>query len=378
MRRRTWVITGVMAIALVAAGVATRERWMPDSAVAQSPPRQAARAVPVEIATAVRKPMPVTLEALGTVVPMASVAIKARLETEIVGVHFVDGAEVKEGQLLFTLDGRALEAQIAQTEGVLARDKAQLEQAERDVRRNSELLAKNAGTQVNVDNAKTQADMWRGTIKADQAALQNLRVQLSFTKIVASISGRISAANVKVGNFVRPADTASLAVINQIKPVYVAFAVPQRSLADLKQAVASDTARVEANIPGEREPSVGKLAMIDNTVDATTGMVMVRALMQNRDEALWPGTLANTQLTLRTEDSVVVPAASVQTGQNGTYIFIVKDGAAKAQPVTVARTVAGEAVIAQGLSGGETIVTDGQLLLADGTKVAPRAPRVGS
>jgi RND family efflux transporter MFP subunit len=195
---------------------------------------------------------------------------------------------------------------------------------------------------------------------------------------MAPIAGRISAANVKVGNFVRPADTTALAVINQIKPVYVAFAIPQRSLHELKQAVASDAARAEVNVPGEPEPSIGKLAMIDNAVDATTGMVMVRALMPNQDEALWPGTLVNTRLTLRTEDSVAVPAAAVQTGQGGTYVFTVKDGTASVQPVTVARTVAGEAVISKGLSGGETIVTDGQLLLADGTKVAPRAPRVGS
>jgi len=367
-----------MAIALVAVGFATRDRWMPDSAVAQSPARPAARAVPVEITSAVRKAMPVTVDALGTVVPIASVAIKSRLETEIIGVHFADGAQVKEGQPLFTLDGRALEAQIAQTEGVLARDKAQLEGAERDVRRYTELLAKNAGTPLNVDNAKTQADMLRGTIKADEAALRNLRVQLSYTKIVAPISGRISAANVKVGNFVRPADTAPLAVINQIKPVYVAFAVPQRSLADLKQAIGGGTAQVQANVPGEPEPSLGKLAMIDNTVDATTGMVMVRAIMNNQDEALWPGTLVNTQLTLRTEDAVAIPASAVQTSQSGTYVFVVIDGAAKAQPVTVARTVGAEAVIAQGLKGGETVVTDGQLLLTDGTKVAPRAPRVGS
>lgn len=379
MAKRGWIITGLAALALAGVGVATRDRWMPDRAVAQSPARPAAvRTVPVEVASAVRKPMPVNIDALGTVVPMASVAIKARLETEIVGVHFVDGAEVKAGQLLFTLDGRSLEAQIAQTEGLLARDKAQLEQAERDVRRTTELLAKNAGTALNVENSKTQTDMLRGTIKATEAILQNLRVQLSYTKISASISGRISAANVKVGNFVRPADTVALAVINQIKPVYVAFAVPQRSLADLKQAVTSDTARVEANVPGEPEPSVGKLAMIDNTVDATTGMVMVRALMQNRDEALWPGTLVNTQLTLRTEDAVAIPAAAVQTSQSGTYVFLVRDGAAKAQPVTVARTVGAEAVISRGLDGGETVVTDGQLLLADGIKVAPRAPRVGS
>lgn len=377
MRKRTWVIAGVLA-ALVAAGVATRDRWSPDGAAALAPPRPAARTVPVETASAVRKPVPLNVEALGTVTPFASVAIKSRLETEIIAVHFTDGAAVKEGDLLFTLDDRALQAQIAQTEGVLARDKAQLEGAERDVRRYAELLSRSAGTQVNVDNAKTQADMLRGTVKADEAALQNLRVQLGYTKIYAPISGRISAANVKVGNFVRPADAAPLATINQTKPIYVTFAVPQRWLPELKDAMAGRNAPVQANVQGQVEPSVGKLAMIDNTVDASTGMVMVRAIMTNSDEALWPGSLVTTVLTVRTDEEVAIPSVAVQTGQGGTYVFVVKDGAAKAQPVTVERTAGLEAVIAKGLEGGETVVTDGQMLLSDGTKVAPRGPKAGS
>lgn len=371
------MIAGLLA-ALAAGAVATRDRWAPDGAVAQAPTRPPAPVVPVETAAAVRKPMPLNVDALGTVTPFASVAIKARLETEIIGVHFKDGADVKEGDLLFTLDARALEAQIAQTEGLLARDKAQLEGAERDMRRYSELLARNAGTQVNVDNAKTQADMLRGTVKADEAALRNLRVQLGYTKITAPISGRIGAANVKLGNFVRPADLTPLATINQIKPVYVTFAVPQRWLPELKDAMAASSAQVQASVQGQVEPSVGKLAMIENTVDATTGMVLVRAMMNNADEALWPGSLVNTVLTVRTDEEVAVPSVAVQTGQGGTYVFVVKDGAAKAQPVTVERTVGSEAVIAKGLSGGETVVIDGQMLLSDGTKVAPRGPKVGS
>jgi RND family efflux transporter MFP subunit len=322
--------------------------------------------------------MPITLDVLGTVMPVASVAIKARLETEITAVHFTDGQEVKQGDLLFSLDGSVLEAQTAQTEGVLRRDKAQLEQAERDVKRNSELLTKNAGTALSVENAKTQTDMLRGTIAADEAALKNLRVQLSWTKIYASISGRISAANVKVGNFVRPADTASLAVINQLKPIYVAFAVPQQALAQMKRAMAAGTARVEAKIAGEPKASTGKLAMIDNTVDPATAMVMARALMDNADEALWPGTLVNVALTLRTEQDVAVPAVAVQTSQSGTYVFVVKDQAALMRPVTVARTSGAEVAISQGLAGGETVVTDGQMLLSNGTRVAPRTAKAGS
>jgi RND family efflux transporter MFP subunit len=375
MRKRTWVIAAVL-VALAAAGVATRDRWAPQGAVAQAPP--SARVIPVETALAVRKPMPVNVDALGTVTPFASVAVKARLETEIVDVHFKDGADVKEGDLLFTLDARALEAQIAQTEGLLARDKAQLEGAERDMRRYTELLARSAGTQVNVDNAKTQADMLRGTVKADEAALRNLRVQLGYTKITAPISGRVGVANVKLGNFVRPADLTPLATINQIKPVYVTFAVPQRWLPDLKAAMGAGSAQVQANVQGQVEPSVGKLAMIENTVDATTGMVLVRAIMNNTDEALWPGSLVNTVLTVRSEEEVAVPAVAVQTSQTGTYVFVIKDGVAKMQPVTVERTSGAEAAIAKGLAGGETVVIDGQMLLSDGTKVSTRAPKVGS
>jgi RND family efflux transporter MFP subunit len=377
MQRGTRIFTAIAAIALVAAGFVTRDRWLPDRAEAQSA-AVPAHAVPVDVATAVRKPIPVTLDVLGTVTPVASVAIKARLETEITAVHFKDGQEVKEGDLLFSLDGSVLEAQAAQTAGLLKRDRAQLEQAERDVRRNSELLTRNAGTALSVENAKTQVEMLHGTVAADEAALKNLQVQLGWTKIYANIPGRISAANVKVGNYVRPADTAPLATINQIKPIYVAFAVPQQALPQMKTAMAENTARIEAKVPGETRPSVGRLAMIDNTVDPATGTMMARALMDNTDEALWPGTLVNVTLTLRTEDDVAVPAVAVQTSQNGTYVFVVKDGAAATRPVTVARTNGTEAAISHGLHDGETVVTDGQMLLSTGTKVAPRQTKAGS
>lgn len=380
MAKRGWVIVVAAALALGGAAVATRDMWSPEGAVAQAPTRPAAqeRRVPVEVAVAIRKPVPVQLEALGRVTPMASVAIKARLETEITEVHFTDGASVNAGDLLFTLDGRSLEAQILQAEGVLARDKAQLEGAERDVQRFVQLLAKNAGTQVSVDNAKTQTDMLRGTVKADESVLRNLRVQLGYTKIHAPISGRISAAAVKAGNFVRPADAVALATINQMKPVYVTFPLPQRTLGEVRAAMQAGNAKVESLVPGEGRPSSGVLAMIDNSVDATTGMVSVRAVMDNVDEALWPGSLVNTHLTLRIEDVVAVPAVAVQTSQTGTFVFVVRDGAASVRPVTVARTVEGEAVIASGLADGETVVLDGQLLLTEGTKVEPRPSKAGS
>jgi RND family efflux transporter MFP subunit len=376
MKKRTLILlAGVVGIA-AAAGFITRSSWMGGSSNAQGPQRP--RMVSVELAKAERKSMPVDVDAIGMVTPISSVALKSRLETTIVAVHFEDGAKVNEGDLLFTLDARQIDAQIEQAEGMLARDQAQLEGAQRDVRRYSDLIGKGATTQVSLDNAKTQADILIGTIKADQSALDNLKVQKSYTTIRAPFSGRISAANVKVGNFVRPADTAPLAIINQMAPVYVTFAIPQRVLVDLREAMAVGQSSVVATIPGHQQSEQGKVAMVENSVDSTTGMVTVRGIMNNERETLWPGILVATKLIIRTENSVVVPTVAVQRSQNGNYVFVVRDGVAKVQPVKVDRTFQGTSVIAEGLSGEENVVVDGQLLLSDGSRVEPRARKTGA
>jgi RND family efflux transporter MFP subunit len=376
MKKRYLILfAGAIGIAAVAAFV-TRASWMGGGASAQGPQRP--RMVSVELAKAERKSVPVDVDSIGTVTPISSVALKSRVETTIVSVHFEDGAKVNEGDLLFTLDARQIDAQIEQAEGVLVKDQAQLEGAQRDFKRYGELIGKGATTQVNLDNAKTAADILIGTIKADQAALDNLKVQKSYTLIRAPFSGRISAANVKVGNFVRPADTAPLAVINQMAPVYVTFAIPQRVLVDLREAMAKADSRVTATIPGHQRSEDGKVAMVENTVDATTGMVTVRGIMNNENETLWPGTLVATKLIIRSEDSVVVPTVAVQRSQNGNYVFVVRDGVAKVQPVKVDRTFQGTSVISEGLSGDENVVVDGQLLLSDGSRVEPRAHKAGA
>jgi membrane fusion protein, multidrug efflux system len=375
-KRSLMIFAGVLLVGASAAAFATRSSWMGTGASAQGPQR--ARVVSVELATAERRPVPVDVDAIGTVTPISSVALKSRLETTIVAVHFEDGARVNEGDLLFTLDSRQIDAQIEQAEGMLARDRAQLAGAERDLKRFSDLIGKGATTQVSVDNAKTQADVLIGTIKADEAALENLRVQKSYTLIRAPFSGRISAANVKVGNFVRPADIAPLAVINQMAPVYVTFAIPQRVLVDLREAMAAGASRVTATIPGHQRSEEGNVAMVENTVDATTGMVTVRGVMNNENETLWPGTLVATKLVIRIENSVVVPTVAVQRSQSGNFVFVVKEGTARIQPVKVERTSQGTSVISEGLSGGEDVVVDGQLLLSDGTRVESRARKAGA
>jgi multidrug efflux system membrane fusion protein len=381
MRKRTLLFT--VAVMLAVGGVVAMKRdvWWPGGAgVAQSPAQaqNAPRSVPVEVAIAEKKQLPVRVEALGTVTPMASVAIKSRLETEIVGVHFTDGARVKQGDLLFTLDSRTLEAQIRQAEAAVARDKAQLEGAERDMRRYTELVAKGATAITNLDNAKTQSAMFSAAMRVNEALLDNLRVQLSYATIRAPISGRVGTATVKVGNFVRPADAIPLVTINQMAPVYVSFAVPQRVLPELRQALAEKSGTVEAILPGTSKNAAGQVSMIENNVDAATGMVMVRATMPNTEELLWPGTLVTAQMTLRMEEAVSVPSRAVQVSQSGSYVFVVENGTAQVRPVKVARTLGIDSVIQEGLAGGETVVTNGQLLLSNGARVAPQEAKAGT
>jgi multidrug efflux system membrane fusion protein len=375
-KRRSFAVLLVVAAVGTVAAAWKWNLWAPQGAVAQK--QVAARIVPVETGRAVKKKTPVRLDALGTVTPISSVAIKPRLETTIVGVHFNDGARVNKGDLLFTLDCRAVDAQIVQTEGAVARDRAQLDGAERDVRRYTDLVAKGATPVTNLDNAKTQSEVFRAAIKSDEGLLENLKVQRSYCAIAAPITGRISAASVKIGNFVRPADTAPMATINQLAPVYVSFTVPQKNLPDIRQAIAAETATVEAHIPGENTRASGQVSMIENMVYSSTGMAMLRATMPNQDEVLWPGTLVTTELTLRVADAVVVPSTAVQVSQNGNFVFIVVDGTARVRPVTVERRVGDDTVIASGLEGTETVVTDGQLLLSEGTRVNPREPKAGN
>jgi len=372
MIKRQWLIGGA-ALALVGIAVLVRGFWTTDGVAAR---QNEARPVPVETAVAGRKTMPVRLTALGNVTPVASVAIKTQVDTTITEVHFRDGASVQKGDLLFTLDCRQIEADMKRVQAIIDGAQSTLEQAQRDVERYTDLVGRNATPIVTLNNAQTAVNVSRATAESNRAQLENLKVQLSFCSIRASISGRISMANVKVGNFVRQADTAPMATINQMVPVYVSFTVPQKNLPDIRKAIAAETATVEAIIPGDDKRASGQVTMIENSVDPATGMAMVRATMPNKDELLWPGTLVTTDMTLRNEEGVVVPAQAVQVSQTGTFVFVIKDGVAQVQVVKVERQIGTESVIASGLNGGETVVTEGQLLLSSGTRVNVRTPKV--
>jgi len=392
MRKGTVLLVSVVTLAAIGAVLAWKGYWTPAGALAQlqqqtvqrnptagqAAPAQGPRGVLVEVAKAVKKMTPVKVEALGTVTPIASVALRTRIDSEITAIHFADGGNVKQGDVLITLDGRAIEAQIKQVEGNIARDKAQLEGAQRDVNRFTELVAKNATPVTNLDNAKTQVAMYTAAMMANEAALQNLKVQLSYTTIRAPISGRISAVPFKLGNIVRMADVLPMATIIQTAPVYVSFPMPQGQLPALREALRGESASIQAVIPGDTRVAEGNVTMIENTVDAATGTVQVRATMPNKDEVLWPGTLVQVQLTLREEEGVVVPTTAMQVSQAGNFVFVVKDGKAVQQPVKIARMLGPETVLESGLSGGETVVTDGHLQLNNGSTVAIRERKAGT
>src|SRR4051812_19062462 len=376
MNKRTLAAGTAGFLAVAALGYFGWNSWVGQKASAQAP--RSERTVSVVAAKAVKKPVPVRIEALGTVTTMASVAVKARIDSEIIAVKFEDGARVKQGDVLFQLDSRSIEAEIKRIEATIISAEAQYEQAMRDVKRYTELVAKNASTQVTLDNALTQANVARATGDSARANLEAQKVQLGFCTIRASISGRMSMAMVKAGNIARQADTTPLATINQVAPIYVSFTVPQRVLPDVRTAIAAETATIEATVAGSGARAQGTVTMIENTVDTATGMMTVRATMPNDDELLWPGTLVNTQLTLRNDARVTVPATALQTNQAGTFVYVVKDNAATVRNVKVERTVDGEAAIEQGLEEGEVVVTDGQLLLSNGTKVTIRGGKAES
>jgi len=378
MRKGALLFLGAAVLAAVAIVVAMRGGFWSGGAVAQAPRENASPAVPVEVTQAVRKSVPVRIEVLGSVTPIASVAVKPRVDTEITEVHFRDGALVHKGDLLFMLDSRAIEAQAKQVEGVLAGAKANLEQAERDVARYSDLIAKNATTLVTLQNARTQVNIYRASVDSNTAQLENLRIQIDYCSIRAPITGRASMAAVKVGNFVRQADLTPLATINQTAPVYVTFALPQGYLPQLRQALGNESASIEAVIPGDPRRASGQVTMIENSIDVPTGTVPVRATMPNKDELLWPGTLVTVALTFREEEGVVVPSAAVQVSQTGTYVFVVNGDIVNVRSVTVARVASTDSVIANGLDGSETVVLNGQLTLTEGTKVSLREPKPGT
>lgn len=329
-------------------------------------------AVPVLVATAVQKSVPIQLRAVGNVEAYTTVSVKSQVTGVLTQAHFKEGQDVKKGQLLFTIDPRPFEAALKQAEANLARDTAQVRNLREQVRRYAELVEKQYVSREQYDQIKTNADAAEAVVEADKAAVENAKVQLSYCYIYSPVNGRVGSLLVNEGNLVRVNDGAPLVVINQITPINVTFAVPEQHLADLKRHMAGGKLHVDARFQSdEGRPEKGTLAFVDNAVDRSTGTIKLKAEFSNQERRLWPGQFVNVALTLSTQaDAVVVPSEAVQVGPEGQQLFIVKeDRRVEVRPVTVGPTQAGESVITKGVAAGEVVVREGQFLLGSGSRV---------
>jgi membrane fusion protein, multidrug efflux system len=365
------------AIVLIAASVLTA--CSADRAPAGNKAAHAARqSVPVVVAEAVRKTVPLRVQGIGNVESPTTVAVKSRVDGQIVNVGFHDGADVRKGQMLFQIDPRPAIAQLEQARAKLASDVAQRKRALEQEIRYRDLLKKKFVSPDGYEQYKTNLDSAQAAVAADQAAVDNARLQLEYCTIRAPISGRAGRILIQQGNLVKANDTNPLVVINQLSPIYVNFAVPEQYLPQIRAALHAGPAAVDISAngaDGKASHVPGTLAFVDNAVDTTTGTIKLRANVPNKDASLWPGQFVHATLTFGEQaGAVVVPSAAVQSGPEGSYVFIV-DGAAQAQmrKVLVERTAAEDTVIAKGLEGGEKVVVDGQSRLLPGTPVTIKA-----
>lgn len=332
------------------------------------------RVVPVRTGDVVRKNVLVQVTAIGTVEAYNTVSIKALVGGEIVDVHFKEGQDVREGDLLFKIDPRPYEAALRQAEAQLAKDEVQARNAEEQAKRYAILVEKDYVSRDQYDQFRANADALSAAVQADRASVENSRLQLSYCTIKAPIDGRVGSVLVNKGNVIKANDLA-LVTINKVVPIYVTFSIPEQYLSNLKKHMQEKTLTVDAVIQGEEaRPVRGALTFINNAVDTTTGTIQLKGTFENSGRRLWPGQFVSVVLTLTTQrNAVVMPVAALQAGQQGQYVFVVKpDFTVEMRPVVVARTLGEDAVIEIGLSGGEKVVTDGQLQLTNGMPVEPK------
>jgi multidrug efflux system membrane fusion protein len=327
--------------------------------------------VPVTAAKVVQKTVPVTFRAIGHVEPISTVAVKARIGGELQKVWFTEGQDVRTGQTLFTIDPRQYDAALRQAEAQLAKDQALLNKANADVQRYAQLVRQDFVTKQDNDQVVATAESLRASVASDQANVDNARLQLAYCTITSPLEGRTGNLVVKVGNLVKADDTTPLVTINQMRPIFVSFSVPAQLLPQLTRHN-DNRISVSATIPQNSGPAEeGILSFVDNAVDTATSMILLKGTFANEDERLWPGQFADVVVMLGEEPNrIVAPASAVQTGQQGQYVFVVKeDQTVELRPVKVAHMDEVEAVIDKGLTAGETVVTDGQLRLVPGAKV---------
>jgi multidrug efflux system membrane fusion protein len=346
------------------------------TAACKSPGDQAAgRAMPgspVSVAQAEQRDVPLEIAAVGRVESIATVSVKAQVGGEVTAIYFKEGQAVRKGDRLFSIDPRPYEIAERQAESLLEKDRALLKNAEADAARYAGLVQKDYVTKEQYDALLANRDVLVAAVKADEASVAKARLDLAYTDVRAPIDGRTGSLLIDAGNIIKANDTVGAVVIEQMSPIYVTFAVPEQHLPAIKAFMAQGRLRTVAAPAGDAVPPVdGVLTFVDNAIDTATGSITLKATFDNRDGKLWPGQFLNVRLTLTTERGVtVVPSQAVQTGQNGEYVYVVKDDlTAEMRPVKLDRTFDGSAIIAEGVKPGERVVTDGQLRLAPGAKV---------
>jgi len=366
----------------------------------QSAPPTQMPAVPVTVATAAQRDIPIQVQVIGNVESYASIPIKAQIAGELVRINFVEGQDVTKGELLFEIDRRPFEqalrqaeaninrdvAQEKQAEANLARDQAQAQNARAQAARYGKLASEGIVSKEQNEQMRTTSSSAEEAVRADQAAIESARaaevadraavetakLNLDYCEIRSPINGRTGSLQVKVGTLIKAQADTAMVTINQVSPTFVTFSVPEDQLAQIRRSMAQGPLEVEARVPNDASaPARGQLSFIDNTVDSTTGEIKLKAMFPNQERKLWPGQFVNVVLTVgKDANATVVPSEAIQTGQQGQYAFVVKqDHTVENRVVSIGRTIGRETVITKGIAPGETVVTDGQLRLIPGFKV---------
>jgi len=363
------LLTIVAGLAVLAIGVGLFLQYNKESrAAVQKTPA----AVPVTAAAVVTKTMPVRLLAIGNVEPYTSVAVKARVDGQLLVAKFKEGDEVRQGSILFEIDPRPFAAALKQAQANLLKDKALFDRASEQEKRYKDLLAKNFISPDAYEQVRTNTETAAATMSGDDAAIESAKLSLDYCTIRSPVTGYAGRIQIQQGNLVKANDTNPLVTINQVVPIYASFSVPEQNIGNIRKYLADGELQVRAAFTNtSHAPVAGKLSFIDNSADTTTGTIKLKAAFPNLDKALWPGQYVNVVLTLYDQkDAVVAPSAAVQNGPNGQYVYVVKpDATVEMRIIKIARTEGDETVVASGVTPGDEVVTVGQLRLAPGMKV---------
>jgi len=346
---------------------------------AEAPPQLA---LPVTAASTVRADVPVEWHGVGTVEALSNVAVRAQVGGQLLKVHFTEGDNVRRGQLLFTLDPRPYEAALRAAQAQLARDQALAANAAADSARYADLVKKEYVTAEQAEGKRSGAAALAATVQADEAAVERAKLELGYCRIESPLDGRTGSLQVYAGNLVKANADTPMVVIQQMQPIRVGFAVPQQLLPEIRSRAATSSLQVAVRAPGDATGQVltGDLSFIDNQVDANSGTIALKATLPNQERALWPGEFVEVSLQLSTlRDAVVAPSAAVQSGQDGTYVYVIGgDDSVSLRPVALGPISGDRTVITSGLDEGERVVTDGQLRLYPGAKVEIKKAPTGS